>query len=435
MKTIYTKVAAASIAALSIFAHANNAFAENEYGIEYTGGEPLSASNVTVDPSLADLTPLYGTSASDVTFSNSDKWESGYLKIGSSQCRPYHFVRVWDSNRITETDDVHFVLSDSLYDVKIQINKIILNTTADLSEDGDAYVVGLSNGRILSVGYDSIYSDAECTTEYGAGFERVRLSQDERIFVQTNVKLYKRDTNELFTSDKLYFGVVDIDAAQSYKILNSEAMFTDTSMYAVSEDAFTGGNGLDNMFVASGNYIYSEGHFQNSSINTIFVKVPVSVQSEGLDIVFGFADPAGSEILYYAKQHNIQYESDENGTITGTTTEDIISGNLASGSTEESEEGFVFEHWVADVDVVLDDGTEIEAGDPINSDQLSHIVVTEDIVLTAIHKKDVPEAPNTGVMTHGGISATQIVLSVLGFAICAAVIKLLPMMFRKRIKF
>ncbi len=101
-------------------------------------------------------------------------------------------------------------------------------------------------------------------------------------------------------------------------------------------------------------------------------------------------------------RYRINYEPGKEGKIAGITSEDVAVEQNPSGSGVTPEEGFEFDHWTADVDVVLADGTEIKAGEPISSDQVKQIIVEQDIILTAVYRTaSAPEVPNTGSMTNG----------------------------------
>ena len=355
-------------------------FASNIYNIEYSGGVPLNSENVTVDPSLSTLSPIYKNNDS-VSLSDSSMWEQGYLLLGGS-CNKYAFVRFDENNSISSSSNLYYILSSQDYDVKVQINKIVVDGV--VSSD-----VGVSTNGAISVGRGGrIYSDSECTVKYDESMSVFSLTNHAHIFVETKITVFKHNTSEIFTSDELFFGLIDIDSAQSFKILNSGSLLSEDNMFAMPEP--DGEFDERNKFVREGNYIYSDysnGPFDNQNeTNNIFVKVDVESQRQGLDVVFGFSVEALSRIIYYAKQYTVNYISDEGGEIVGITTEDVFAGHNATGSTVSSKKGFSFIKWVADKDIVLDDGTIIRAGDPILKEQLLHVVVNEDLVFTALHE-------------------------------------------------
>ena len=133
---------------------------------------------------------------------------------------------------------------------------------------------------------------------------------------------------------------------------------------------------------------------------------------------------------------NVVYESDTHGEITGITDEVVVPGRAPKGSESTPDDRYEFLYWVADKAVILEDGTEIQAGGPISSEQLLQIVIEEDLVFTAIHKVlPVPDVPNTGTFMSGIFADGNIVIPILGLSVIAALVKLIPMIFRKRVKF
>ncbi|MBR3319152.1 InlB B-repeat-containing protein, partial [Candidatus Saccharibacteria bacterium] len=372
-----------------------NTFAANKYNINYSGGTQLSTSNVKVDETLSGMTALYtGGSAS---YSSSSKWETVY-KGTASNCNAYKMIRAWDSSRIGSSEDIYYMLSNSRYDVKIKINGITLEGFSSLSKNGDN--VAVVAGAALYAGYngtvgDALYSDSKCT-QPEQGLVRPSPTAGQRIFVDTTITLYKHDTNQVFTSDNLYFGITDIDAAQSFKFMNPSITMAG-NLYAMSSEALntTGDynpNNLKNMFVSSGNYIYSQydtstgAYMASPDIHNIYLKTSTTAQAEGLNIIFGFATNAGSSIRYYAQQYTVTYDSDSNGTISGKTSETVVSGNNPTGSSSTPNTGYEFKRWTANKNVTLTDGTTIAAGQPLTSAQVKKVVVNANIKFTAIHE-------------------------------------------------
>lgn len=71
----------AGVAALCGVFLAPNTFATNPYGIEYSGGTQLGASNVNIEPELVgELAPLVTVdSKTTYSYSNSNIWQDGYI--------------------------------------------------------------------------------------------------------------------------------------------------------------------------------------------------------------------------------------------------------------------------------------------------------------------------------------------------------------------
>lgn len=80
----------------------------------------------------------------------------------------------------------------------------------------------------------------------------------------------------------------------------------------------------------------------------------------------------------------ISYQSDDNGIITGTETQNVTYPNtLSLTQTTSLDENYEFQYWTANTDALLNDDTEIKKGSPISNDELIKIVATNDMVLTA----------------------------------------------------
>ena len=425
-------------------------FADNPYEIEYSGGEALGSSNVQINPTLINgLTTLTKMDQSaTLEFNNPNNWESGWLNDGETGCLPVKYFRATVPGPVltmmptgygsgsTDDDYYSFVISRGAYQEVVRIDNVYLENFSE--GDSMAIVVWPKGGFIYA--NNNVYTDSQCETAVDGLTSFYPLTDNKRVFIEANVKLYKEGSSSVFTSDQLYFGITDIDYAQSFKILNSDNLFSTLNMYAKSADVLNGddpSNVLKNRFVTSGNYIYSEYDGTSSVVSenksNIFVKLTQNTQEQGVQIVLGFAKGAGSQLEYYAKQYKISYISDENGTISGISAEDIIAGDYPSGSSSKPGTNYRFMHWVANKDVTLSDGTVIKAGEPMTLDQTKQIVVNEDIILEAIHE-DQTAAPNTGAFT-GETNAMAISVSIIGILLGALVIRSLPKLAHKKVTF
>ena len=312
---------------------------------------------------------------------------------------------------------------------------MIKNVVLDPADDDGTYAVIIHNGSV-HVGY-YIYTDDTCQ-EKDLNIKNI-TGTGEKLFVQLNLKLYKDNSDQVFVSDGIYFRFNDIDSGQSYKILNASNQLTANKMYAksIADLQPTDPNVTSkNMFNTTENYIYAEYGPSFNIIeedSSLYVNIGVAAQQEGLDVVFGFTKEAGSGIEYYAKQYTVTYESDEGGTITGITEEDVISGDVPSGSTEEAKKDYELDYWKADKDVTLTDGTVIKAGEPITPEQIKKVVVNKDITFTAVYTKAL-KVPNTGASTEE-LNATIVALPIIGILLGALMIGLLPKLTHKKISF
>ena len=92
----------------------------------------------------------------------------------------------------------------------------------------------------------------------------------------------------------------------------------------------------------------------------------------------------------------ITYETDGNGTVNPTSEEVENAFDCPTGSTPVANENFEFSHWTANKEVVIgiEGAQTIAAGDPITTEQLKQVIVTDDITFTAhFVAKDVDPEP------------------------------------------
>lgn len=440
MKNKSGKVLALATLLMGASLSAPSAFAANQYGITYSGGAPLSASNVQIDPTLiGNLTTLMQSSGVEVGFSNSSRWQTGYYQ-GSGTCYPVKYVDVSTNNPVSASDNISVTFSKNQYTVSVDFVNITLDGVTDSTKKVPMTIIP---GSTSIFGSWPSLADASCTTPSASTGLSPRAG--ERMFVEMNIKLFRDGQEAIFTADDLYFGITDIDASQSFKILNSGNAFSPSNMFAknATDLQTTDPNiTLRNMYVANGNYLYTQYDpetgvgLDTPDNSNVYTKLTKATQQEGLNIVFGFAGSAASAIEYYAQQFTVNYQSDANGTVSGITEEQIISGSYPSGTETTVNEGYEFEHWVADVDVTLTDGTVIKAGDPISEGDLRNVAVNQNITFTAIHDQ-IPSSlavPNTGAST-GQISAIFIPISMIGMLVVTLAIRFLPRLTHKKVDF
>ncbi len=422
MKRKLKSIIATLVAAVfGVFLGAPGVSAANPYGIQYSGGEELGASNLQVAPEkVTGLTELVRGSAdgSNVIFASSTKWEQGYQFI-YNKCYPVHYFRVWDGFSMSPTDVLSYAVTNGKYTETVSIQNIVLDGLTNVTEDNAMAVIVEGDGAISA--RRAIYSDSTCQTavsnvkSWGPA-----AANSGKLFVQANIRIVENAKLAVFTSDELYFAFNDVDAAQSYKILNADSLLTKNNMFVKNAEAFQSPDfTYKNMYSASGNYIYSQFdpsldpvamNLQNDD-NVIFIKLGTATQTEGLNVVFGFAAQAGSNVMFYTQQYQVVYTSDDYGEITGLKDEIVVAGKNPTGSEQKPNEDYIFSHWIADVDVTLKDGTKIKAGDEITSEQILDVVVDKNIKFTAIHvtESDIV-VPNTGVFTGSNNAALTTML-------------------------
>jgi hypothetical protein len=437
MKHKKTKLSIVATAMVAMGVATTPVFATNPYGIEYTGGQELGANNVTINPSLLEgLTPLIDMGKDDVVveFSDSNLWKDGYSY--SENCAKIKYIMVSNSTDLSEMTGVYYTISNRQYTIKFDISSII-KEDLNLGDSKWVAVSVLLDNKVVGKGTPKgsfeagfrVSEDDQCTNPMESN--SALTSSNGKIFVHTKQTLYSKiEPNKPFTSSELFYGIMDIDAAQSFKILNPTNVLKKNNMYAKSATDLQPASGdLRNMYVGNGNYIYAEAGISIAEGSDIFVKLNETAQGDGLDFVYGFIQNAGSPISYYAKQYQVKYESDKNGKIEDVQSENIIAGKTPFGSISTPATNYQINYWTADKNVVLTDGTTIKAGNPITPKQVKQVVVNEDLTFTAIHAPKVA-VPDTGIFTKES-NGLLITLSVAGMALGTLTIALLAKATRK----
>ena len=426
------------LCATSVFADSIN------YGIVYSGGQDLGSSNVTINQELVEgLTPLINSSNVASTPNSVTKWKKAYMQDGDFGCKDYYYFEVSEDNPVVESDGLGFTITDGQYQADVQIKSV---TSEDLGTKVTAVGFVPIHGFIYGGWVPRSAGTPETCGDALEGVKAISASNsDDRIFVNAVINLHKKNESQVFTSSQLYFGITDIDAAQSYKILNTGNELSPSNMFAKSAaDLQPTDTTLRNKFVSSGNYIYSEYEkggtpyiIGTDQITNVYVKLDESTQEEGLNMVYGFVGAAGSGIEYYAKQYTVTYKSDENGEVTGIKNERVVAGENPSGSEQKPAEGYTDKAWVADVDVKLANGTTIKAGDPLSLAQIKSVIVNQDITFTALHiaEEEQIAVPDTGASTKGTDAAQLVTISILAVLSVALLLRALPRILRRKVNF
>lgn len=407
------------------------------------------------------------TSGADGTSDNIG-WKTGYVNHVSptrdsqgnitkeGTCVPVHYLDVpLNVSKNYSRDELYFsyILERDDFRETITVTGIAFDEIP-LKEGANGEVprvaIVFNNGSIGAMG--AVYSreTADCRNNVGSGGEgqvtnirHLYNSNDGepspdngvinggKIFVKTDVKLEKKvgNTYSLFSSKDLYFGITDIDRGQSYKITGGNS-FAGQDRRLFATDATrrneklqpTSGQspeGYRNKYVDEySGYIYSQ-YYENQSgpyapfdisgdgagASSVFVKIVDNEGAAKIGVIFGYGAPANSSTRFYHKTYTVQYKS-INGTITGITDEDVISGANPSGSKQTPNAHYEFEYWTADVDVDIKDGNvtrTIKAGEKISMEQIANVVVDKNIIFTAHNKTFVVEYKSDD---HGKITGT-----------------------------
>lgn len=462
MKKIDHKSLAMSLALLGTALCPTSVFAsDGNYDITYSGGVQLGQSGTMQfrgdlnDSTLKPVVPVHATDFSNidvkVEYANDSAWKTGYLYDEDYGCRKYRYLEVSGDSQPNQkvTVSAKDRATDTVtYSADITIAKI---TTEEFGQ-GFKTSVGFTGGTSALYAGGDVYSkcvtkddktlDTENSTKADVDGLYPGKTGSGKVFVETKIDLHANGGGKLLTSDARYVTITDIDEGQSYKILNADNLITKDTLFAINASDLQPTSGsLHNMFNTEHNYIYSQ--YQTTSPTTfnttksnVYVRLENSTVKNGLELVLGFTHGAASGIGFYARQYKVNYTAGEGGSV-DPSSEDVPSGNNPAGSTQTPADGYEFDHWTADKDVTLNDGTIIKAGEKITEEQIKNIIVHDNINFTAHYSKveATPKFPNTGSSTKeidaAGI-ATISIAAVLGLALF---IRALPRITHKKIGF
>ena len=416
MKKIKTIVFYILLTIMGLPTLSTNVLAYANYGINYSGGGALE-NYVQEYPLVGSDNKLLLYAGSNITHSGMGGWSDGYISAGD-RCRKVKYVTV-DANvnngEVTPeslgildfgytSTNLDTVDEDRQgYKAEIQFKKISL-----AKDDNEKYTVAVTYDSNSLWAGSTIYSNSSCTT---VAVGKSPRTNQQRIFVEANITLYKNNQVVALKDDDLSFVLVDVDAGQSFKVLNSGNELSQNNMFVANKSALQiPGSQYKNMFNPSGNFIYSQyGTQGGQSIDIgdeggdVYVKLKKQTQSEGIDIVFGYGISAASAIRFYGHLYSVNYDSDNYGHITGDTEQRIISGNNPKGSTQEPNNDYHFTNWTVNKNVTLTNGSTITAGSTITEDQIRQVVVEDDgIVFTAHHEPNIVQYTVNYTAEEGG---------------------------------
>ena len=410
MRKQYHKLLYALVPLLSICAIAmGNIFAASEpYNIAYSGGSELKNVVIENESLINSFTPLVARSEGVTITPTGNKWigtsssNKRWKKPNSTVGCESTYALEFSYNDITNVINQGYKVSGTYYDMYVTFKDVKFSGFSSAADKSKNFTITIVPGSAtLGVGYQ-LYNDAACTNKVG-DYTHLDTEDTYKIFIETEIVLKKRNQATNFSAEGIYFRLSDIDAAQSYKILNSGNELTakdgsgNGKMYAKSLSALSPSSGsLKNMFndgyvysqYSGANYVNCQADETNGCTDAnIYVPLTTTTQSNGLQFVFGFANAAGSGIEFFAKQLKVNYASDTNGRITGIVSEDVISGSHPTGSTQEPSTGYEFKCWTADVDVTLSSNNAvIPSGNCMTDAQVEDVKILEDTTFTAIHQ-------------------------------------------------
>ena len=409
----------------SVFAQS---YTNESWGINYNAtGVPLSSSNVNkVEKKMTEIIPGQGVEVS----TTSGAWRDGYIKGSGDVCRKYKYLEVNKNGLVGGA--ASFTITHGDYQMEISIPQVGVASIGSMGikdygngfEDGETTAIGIAPQALSDVedknsGFSALYggwepyADTRCQTPVsvsGQPGKTIKSTTTDKtngnnsfhgmLFVKMNIKL-KRNS-QLFTSEEIHFGVVDIDASQSFKILDADSQFAPKKMYADDPDdlqpryEITDTPKLYNILVdQTGSYIYSQfsdkGGFDTGNISNIYVPITKETQRNGLNVVFGYAGKAGSQILYFSEQYKVTYKvASEGGGTVSRKSEEVVSGENPLGSTAKEKEGYKFEYWTTD-QAFESNGKKYAVNDVIKMEDIKKIDVRRDYSFTAHFKKSETE--------------------------------------------
>ena len=336
-----------------------NILASGTYDMPYSGGSELKEV-VIEDANLIDsLSPLVAKKEGITTTTGAGNWiKNVYKKPDGDSCVATSAL-TFSLGDYSNVIGSSFKISGKEYDATVVFEDVYMTAVGGTSGNitsNDKFTISIvQTSIVMGVGYQ-LYDQAGCDSDDKIdGIKHLDTTDGAKIFVKTRIYLRKKNQTDNFVADGIYFRLSDIDAAQSYKILNSGNELTanngsgNGNMYARSKTTLSPTSGsLKNMF--NNDYIYSQFSGEdfincNSSAThgctdaNIYVPLTITTQSDGLNMVFGFANAAGSGMEFYAEQFEVKYESDPNGSITGIASEDVVSGLNPTGSSQTPNEG------------------------------------------------------------------------------------------------
>lgn len=408
-------------------------YTDESWGIKYNAtGVPLSSSNVKkVEKTMTEIIPGQGVEVS----TTSGAWRDGYIKGSGDVCRKYKYLEVNKNGLVGGA--ASFTITHGDYQMEIQIPKVGVASIGSLGindyddgfDDGETTAIGIAPQAFSDVenkksGFSALYggwepyADTQCQTRVSVSGQPGKIIKSTTteweagkagnsnnvfhgaLFVKMNIKL-KRN-GQPYTSSEIHFGIVDIDASQSFKILDADSQFTPNKIYADDLSKLqpqyesTDTQRLYNILVdQTGSYIYSQfnknGGFDTKQISNIYVPITRETQENGLNVIFGYAGKAGSEIRYFSEQYNVTYKvASEGGGTVSRKTEKVVSGSNPLGSTANANEGYQFEYWTTDQAFKLGN-KQYAVNDKIEMKDIKKIMVKDNYAFTAHFKKSETE--------------------------------------------
>ena len=353
---------------------------------------------LTTIPCLVNAKSYTTTINKDVTLNGGSKI-TDYAKIDEDYIKRLVIVNKDPVKSTTTVLD-----SEAVYYSHNELSNIFTN---------GAYAIPTKKGTISDLGFSTFYPEF---IKMGSRVYDVKISINS-VFDEENGIIISGD-NEIHlkinesnlansNSNKRYHGLnMHIDIFE--KGTNKRAKIPDLVYLAVDLDGGTSySEGIrikgfvpnkSNTFVSSANNTInyaSESYYGTASIDDplggngdVFFHIP-KLQNEGeLDVSYaGYTGEVGTRVYFLTPKYNIKYQALEGGKIIGNLSESKFTNENISGTKQEENKGYKFLGWTCNEDVLIDSKT-ISKGEMISDEDLTKIIVTKDLVLTANYEKN-----------------------------------------------
>ncbi|MBR2998348.1 hypothetical protein IKF34_01015 [Candidatus Saccharibacteria bacterium] len=377
-------------------------FADNApYGMEYSGGELLSKSNVIENKELIDrLVPLTDSQKDSKIGFPGGEWLDGWISP-SGDCRPAKYFKITGD---MDNLNYSYEMKKGKYIMRVYFEEVVMKSTPPMGGKFTAVAIPTDKSKGSLFGGYAIYSDSECKNRLGGGppwkslyletGENESNNIDRRLFVKIMVKLFDEKGNPIVLNDDLWFSLNDLDHEQSAMVVNESL---EGKMYAWDISGLqppNADNNYGNKFVADKSFVYAMGNFsrdENKDRANIFFRVSTKTQEEGLSVVFGFKRGSAVSVQFFVEQFDVTYRSSAPGAkikIDGKDgeSEKVIKGYSPSGATSTP----MAAYWVANKDVILNNGKKVARGYSMTMEQIKAVKVNEDLEFTAFYDDSGP---------------------------------------------
>ena len=333
---------------------------------QVTGGAPLKNVAATGDSIKFDTIEVSGN---ECTITNDSGWTMRKKDDSSVNFLTRTFSKGKTDLNLSLYFNERLKVGKKKYDIKMDVKS--LETTANK----------------CFVALNTETPGIRLNVEFNVNGNDIRPSSDDREGsneMGVEIQIFDSETKEPAVLPGVFFSMRDLDGDG------------DTKAEAWTIEGYTPNN--TNAYVDSviGQYIKYKGNTiygtrTNESTDVAYAAVD-TMRNGGVTKLYyagiagsGLQGNYGSTLHFYETAHEVKYTSDENGTVSGITNEDVVDYGNPSGSQTTPKESYRFTHWTCDKDVNLEDGTTITAGSEITDAQIKNIVVLEDLTFTAHH--------------------------------------------------